>query len=70
MSSKAIKLFISRVRAKFYHECGSDNSNRDQYKEALADFDKAIELNPQHAKAHHNRGFANRMLGHYDKGVS
>ena len=49
----------------------------DKYKEALADYDRAIELNPAYAVAYSNRGTATSELGRdeasvtdYDKAIS
>ena len=38
----------------------------DKYKEALADYDRAIELNPDDAVAYSNRGIAKSELGQYE----
>ena len=36
---------------------------------ALADYDRAIELDPSHANAHHNRGVAYESLGQNDRAI-
>ena len=41
-----------------------------QYEEALAEYDKAIRLNPQDAEAHFHRGNALRALGRYHEAVA
>ena len=41
-----------------------------QYKEAIADYDKAIELNPKDAKAYNNRGVAKRQLKQYKEAIT
>ena len=41
-----------------------------QYKEAIADYDKAIELNPKDAKAYYNRGNAKHQLKQYKEAIA
>jgi len=36
---------------------------------AIADYSKAIELNPRYAIAYHNRGFVYRKIGEYDRAI-
>ena len=40
------------------------------YKKAIADFDKAIELNPKYADAYYNRGIAKRQLKQYKEAIA
>ena len=46
-----------------YFQRGNENLTLGKYKEAIADYDKAIELNPQYALAYNNRGIAKLHLG-------
>ena len=41
-----------------------------QHKEAIADYDKAIELNPKDAQAYNNRGVAKKMLKQYKEAIA
>ena len=41
-----------------------------QYKEAIGDFDKAIELNPKDAYAYYNRGNAKHDLKQYKEAIA
>ena len=41
-----------------------------QYDRAIADYDKAIKLNPRDANAYNNRGFAYGKKGQRDKAIS
>ena len=42
--------------AEFYYEQGVEKSKSGNYREAIADFSKAIEINPKFFKAYTNRG--------------
>ena len=42
----------------------------EQYERALADFDRAIEIDPGVALMYANRAEAHRMLGHYDQVIA
>ena len=39
------------------------------YKLAISDFDRAIEINPNYAKAYFNRGLAYNILGKYNQAI-
>ena len=41
-----------------------------EYGKAIADYNKAIELDPNHASAYYNRGCAYGEIGAYDKAVA
>ena len=44
--------------AEKYFKLGKQKYNKKDYQGAIADFDKAIELNPKYARAYYNRGNA------------
>jgi len=50
---------------KFYHNRGISKGNSKDYKGAMADFTKVIEINPNYAKAYFNRGNAKAKLEDY-----
>ena len=52
-----------RIRAYIYSVRGQRKYNASLYDEAVADFDKAIQLYPQKADAYYNRGLAKFRLG-------
>lgn len=45
-------------------------SHLEQHEAAIADYDKAIRLNPKEDEAHNNRGLAKVSLGQLQDGVS
>ncbi len=51
--------------AKSYFETGYEKYNRGDYKGAIQDYTKAIELNPRYALAYHWRGNAKFSLKDY-----
>lgn len=52
-----------RIRAFVYSLQGLNKYNNDRFDEAIADFNKAIELNPEKIYAYYNRGLAKFRLG-------
>ncbi len=57
------------VRAKSYYGLGKEKLDAKNYAGAVADFDKAIELNPRYARAYYERGRAQAYLGDYDSAI-
>ena len=55
----------SRVdnNAGAYVERGNAYSGKGQYDQAIADYSKALEINPRYAMAYNNRGVACLFLG-------
>lgn len=56
--------------ASFYNDRGWDLYKAGKLQQALADFNKAIELDPSFALAYNNRGIVHRKLGLYDKALA
>jgi Flp pilus assembly protein TadD len=56
--------------AKFYNTRGIAYGEKGQYDQAISDFNRAIELNPNDNKAYNNRGIAYRLKGQYDQAIS
>ncbi len=48
-----------------YNNSGLAKAKLGKYREAIVDYDQAIELDPEYAKAYHNRGNAKYHLGKY-----
>ena len=55
--------------AEAYFRKGNKNFASGKYKDAIEDYNKAIELNLQYAEAYNNRGVANFNLGKYKKAI-
>ncbi len=60
----------SKESEGYYKELGDKQFGLGNYKEAIAYYSKAIELNPNYAKAYNNRGITYDELGQYDKGIA
>ncbi|GBG77225.1 hypothetical protein CBR_g23552 [Chara braunii] len=58
-------------RAGIGYSSGGDGvSTAGNYIEAVADFTRAIELDPKNADFYHNRGFSYRKLGKFEEAIS
>ena len=54
-----------KMIAEVYNNCGVAKNNLGDHKGAIADCDKALELNPEYANAYNNRGIAKKSLNDY-----
>ena len=54
-----------QIRAEVYYRKGTDKYKANNYKNAIVDFNKTIELNPGHVRAHRKRGYAKYQLEDY-----
>jgi tetratricopeptide (TPR) repeat protein len=55
--------------SRHFFNSGIAKNNLEQYAEAIKDFDKAIELNPNDAAAYNNRGLAKKDLRQYAEAI-
>ena len=56
--------------AKFYNSRGIAYGQKGQYDQAISNFNRAIELNPNDNKAYNNRGIVYRLKGEHDQAIS
>jgi len=52
-----------------YFEKGNDYFKQGDYQKAIEQYDEAIRLNPQYAKAYYNRGIAYYYLSQYEQAI-
>ena len=63
--TKAIKYDKNNYEAYYYRGCAKVNASK--HREAIADFEKAVELKPDYADAYFNLGRTYYMLNDEDK---
>ncbi len=56
--------------ADTYYNRGNDHLNKGAYEEAISDYTKALEIEPQSADVYANRGLAYSQIGRNDKAIS
>ena len=56
--------------AEKYFKLGLEKYDKKDYQGAIADFDKAIEINPKYADAYNNRGNAKNQLKQYQEAIA
>ncbi len=61
---------ISEGKAEAYYNRGVAWQNKGQYDQAIADYGKALEINPRYAEAYSNRGAAWQSKGQYDQAIA
>ncbi len=67
--SEAWGLF-DKARAVVHFKKGDSYQEKGQWDKAIAEYNKAIELNPEYAEAYYNRGIAYGNKGQYDQAIS
>ncbi len=58
------------VDANGFHDRGNLRSRNGSYELAIADYSKAIEMDPGFAEAHYNRGSSHYELGSYEEALA
>lgn len=58
------------IRAYVYHVQGKFKYDAGHYQEAIADFDKAVQLNPETLYTYHKRGEAKAALGEHEAAIA
>lgn len=61
---KPTKVYIYRSNAQTFYQSGVDWANSGRYEEAIADFTRAIHLNPHYVEAYKYRAFVCNKLGY------
>jgi len=56
--------------AEAYYNRGVSYGKKGEYDRAIADFTKALEINPRLAQAYYNRGVAYERKGEYDQAIA
>ncbi|HUL37796.1 MAG TPA: tetratricopeptide repeat protein [Thermodesulfobacteriota bacterium] len=56
--------------ARFYNNRGIAYGEKGQYDQAISEFSKAIQINPNYDKAYNNRGIVYRLKGEYNQAIS
>jgi len=59
-----------KENADAYHKGGYTYGEKGEYEKAIADYNKAIELNPNDADAYYNRGCTYGETGEYEKAIA
>ena len=60
----------STRNAEVYYNRGTAYLESNQYEEAFASFNQAIELNPQYVEAYYNRGLVYQNLNQYKEAIA
>ena len=58
------------VDAKGFHDRGNRYSRNGSYESGIADYNKAIEIDPGFAEAHYDRGCSFYELGRFDEAIA
>jgi tetratricopeptide (TPR) repeat protein len=56
--------------AEAYRSRGVAYAKRREYDRAIADYDKAIDLDPKNAKAYYQRGYVYDIMGEHDRAMA
>ena len=67
--SHEIRLYPDQDPLPYYNR-GNAYESRERYKQSIADYSRAIEIQPYHSKAYNNRGIVYGILGNLEKALS
>ncbi len=59
----------TQLSAEYYFNLGYKNFDEGKHNQAIKDYDKAIQIDPQYAKAYYGRGLAYKFLGNSKKAI-
>jgi len=66
----SVILFGCGQTAKEYNENGINYAESEEYQLAIADYTRAIRIDPDYVDAYHNRGVAYGKLGNYEDAIA
>ena len=69
-TAKPLSQWIHTISAESYYFWGCTKHVLGNYNGAVTDYDKAIQLKPDYAKAYHNRGYTKVTLGQYSAAIA
>jgi tetratricopeptide (TPR) repeat protein len=61
---------LPQETAETYFNRGVESSQKGDFKKAVSDYNKAIDVNPEFVVAYLNRGFTYSKMGEYEKAIS
>ena len=70
LTNEKVNVQRERGPAKTYLKQGNGEVARGEFDQAILDYNRAIELNPQYALAYCNRGNAKTAKGDFDGGIA
>lgn len=69
-SAKDILKDLNQAKAKHFYDRGRQKAERGKYREAIDDFNHAIQINPSYAEAYYFRGIAHSRLREDQKAIA
>ena len=61
---------LPQETAETYFNRGVDSSQKGDFKKAVSDYNKAIDVNPDFVVAYLNRGHSHSRMGEFDKAIA
>ena len=61
---------LPQETAETYFNRGVDSSQKGDFKKAVSDYNKAIDVNPEFVVAYLNRGYSHSRMGESDKAIA
>lgn len=61
---------LPQETAEIYFNRGVESSRKGDFKKAISDYDKAIDVNPEFVVAYLNRGYSHSRMGEFDNAIA